>query len=360
MILNETQMYVPQLALFTNGLPDTAASTVDPCPSESLPIPIAMLELFEQMTGWVVEFAETNASFRRRQLPTLTPQRATGTLSIVDMSTEWPASRPTSHRAKCDRFVQFLDSLVNELQVTQSQLSKAQSTIAAFSPPAIEDEDAILVDSFIPRYNTDFRDDHDDFVVDQVGKFTERDSVCETFGSPFRRIADSSASFPLAGWLIGGAPGFFDGNYVDWRLNEAGKIELILGQLETNNGTEGVKSFDASSLFRGTEGHCDSDRSEQETILLIDPQTNEFGFSGTAFRGFWLLDGRQNRLVPLEQLPEQRQLNSSQAIVVTSASLLLAAEDFREFGNFQGPEQLARAVRKLVGPDHPLLVFQKG
>ncbi len=359
MILNETQMYVPQLALFTNGLPDSASSTVDPCPKESLPIPIAMLELFEQMTGWVVEFAETNASFRRRQLPTLTPQRATGTLSIVDMSAEWPASRPTSHRAKCDRFVQFLDSLVNELQVTQSQLSKAQSTIAAFSPPAIEDEDAILVDSFIPRYDTDFRDDHDDFVVDQVCKFTELGAVCEAFGNPFRRVAAATASFPLAGWLIGGAPGFFDGNYVDWRLNEGGKIELILGQLETNDRPEGVESFDPSS-DRGTEGHCDSDRSEQETILLIDPQTNEFRFSGTMLGGFWLFDGRKNKLVPLEQLPDQRHLNSSQAIVVTSASPLLAAEDFSEFGNFPGPEQLALAVRKLVGPDQPLLVFQKG
>ncbi len=358
MFLNETQMYVPQLALFTNGLPETAASPIEPCPKESLPIPFAMLELFEQMTGWVVEFAETSASFRRRQLPTLTPQRATGTFSIVDMSAEWPASRPTSHRAKCDRFIQFLDSLVNELQVIQSQLSKAQSTIAAFSPPAIEDEDAILVDSFIPRYDTDYRDDCDDFVVDQVCKFTELGAVCDAFGNPSRRDAAAPANFPLSGWLIGGAPGFFDGNYVDWRLNEGGKIELILGQLEANDRSEGVESFDPSS-YRGTDGHCDSDRSEQETILLIDPRTNEFRFSGTMLRGFWLLDGQQNKLVPLEQLPEHRHLNSSQAIVVTSASLFLAEEDSSEFGNFQGPEQLAIAVRKLVGPDDPVLVLQR-
>ena len=57
-----------------------------------------------------------------------------GTFSIVDMSAQWPARKPTAHRAKCDQFVEHLDGLVSELQETKLKLAETQSLLEAHSP----------------------------------------------------------------------------------------------------------------------------------------------------------------------------------------------------------------------------------
>lgn len=177
-LLAETQMYVPSVAPLANPTKLNSDQLTDSnsasdafsssstqlaiaigtapcqfvCPREALPVPIEMLELIEQLTGWVVEFEESRTSIKQRQLPTLKPKSASGTFSVIDMSTDWPAGRPTAHRGKCDRFMELFSELVGELQTFKSQLVEAQSTIAAYCPLDVDDE-AEIIDSFIPRYD---------------------------------------------------------------------------------------------------------------------------------------------------------------------------------------------------------------
>jgi hypothetical protein len=168
----ETCMFVPQLAVYSGEATDSTLADADASEADdALPLPTEMLNLFEQVTGWVVEFEETRSSYRRRQFEAKSAstsasatlanekkqphlnQTARGELSTQDMSAGWPAGRPTGHRAKCDQFLELLSGLVSQLQDTEAELTRAQSALAALDPPSFcDDDDAILVDSFVPQW----------------------------------------------------------------------------------------------------------------------------------------------------------------------------------------------------------------
>ncbi len=88
-------------------------------PPAQLPVPADLVTAFAEATGWVIGFEETAVSFRDR-----TANRSTkptgGMLRIVDMSPHWPAQTPTAHRAKCDRFVESLDRMIQPLLKSQA------------------------------------------------------------------------------------------------------------------------------------------------------------------------------------------------------------------------------------------------
>ena len=81
------------------------------------PVSAELMNLFEDITGWKIEFAESRASHHRRKMAEEQGAEQQGAddqaiiegiFSIVDMSEKWPAQKPTCHRAKCDDLVSCL------------------------------------------------------------------------------------------------------------------------------------------------------------------------------------------------------------------------------------------------------------
>lgn len=83
-------------------------------PPAQLPIPADLVDAFADATGWVIGFEETTASYLDRA-SSESNEPTGGTLKIVDMCANWPAKTPTAHRAKCDRFVESLNRLVQPM-----------------------------------------------------------------------------------------------------------------------------------------------------------------------------------------------------------------------------------------------------
>jgi len=169
----ETCLHVPQLAVFSDCQDD--AEQVDQSVANGLPLPAEMLTLFEQITGWVVAIDETPMNNQWRQveaesrplsdfeddIPTVVQtahqsasrSAARFALTTRDISTDWPAGRPTGHRVKCDQFLALLKDLVAELHDVKCELTRVQSSLAAIDPTAFcDDHEAILIDSFIPQW----------------------------------------------------------------------------------------------------------------------------------------------------------------------------------------------------------------
>lgn len=278
MLQTETYMPAPQLSLFTATDQDQ-----DECPSSLCPLPQEMLEIFEQMTGWVVRFNESKSSYRHRQLPSMIPQLASGDFEITDMSAHWPAQKPTAHRGKCDQFVGFLNALVTDLHQTRCELASTQSILESYAPGSVEDDDTIVSDSFIPRYSDKDRSAAESELATTVGHSENNHAV-----DP-----------PFDGWRLDGAPGFVDGKYVDWKLSEDECINLIIGQVETPE-----------------------DPTEAEAILKIDPLTNEYFLSGDAELNFLIYDQRNRHLTRVEPTNRFRQLKPSQMIILSTSNRL--------------------------------------
>ncbi len=173
----ETCLFVPQLGVFSGSHDD--AEQADQPDTDNLPLPAEMLTLFEQITGWIVAVDETpSGSKPQRQFEAessassgseadvQTVLQTTGQsahrsaapieLATRDISANWPAGRPTGHRAKCDQFLGLLGKLVSQLHVAQVELTRAQSSLAAIDPTTFSDDDkAILIDSFIPQWTSE-------------------------------------------------------------------------------------------------------------------------------------------------------------------------------------------------------------
>lgn len=328
----QTQAFVPtRLSICAES-----TSAEDRCPEAQQPLPSEMLDLFEQLTGWVIEFQESKTSFRNRQLPSMIEQVAEGSLSIVDMSAAWPPRKPTAHRAKCDQFVGFLESLVTELQETKARLAKTQSILEAHVPGSVEDEDAMLVDSFVPRYDDvdldDCLDPDDDFEF--VDELNREEDVGELNDGPIREESVRAVDPPFDGWHFSGAPGIVDGRYVDWNLSSDERINLVIGQIET--------------LESPVEG---------EAVLTVDPLTNEYMLSGDEGFDFFIFDQKNQHISSVEATNQFRQLKSSQLVIVStswSLSSFVADIDFKLEGSL---DQIANDLRELVGEEEQVLVL---
>ena len=117
-----------------------------------------------------------------------------------DMSAAWPARKPTAHRAKCDQLVAHLDALVSDLQATKAKLAKTQSLLEAHAPGTVEDDEAELVDCFVPRYVEEEwdREWDDDFELkDDLIKDASSRAVDESVSTPpVRSIAPALPTAP--------------------------------------------------------------------------------------------------------------------------------------------------------------------
>ncbi len=308
------------------------------------------LGLFEDITGWQVEFAESDASLRQRtdyrKLPNaVSPEQAPsavhlpqGTFSIVDMSENWPARTPTAHRGKCDQLISVIDELANELQTTKTELARSQSALAAFDPNAKFDESG-LVDSFVPKFGSRLTDAK--FVVDTDAFVLQSPVVHDTVESG----NGSLVAPPFEGWELGGQTGIVNNLFLDWMVDEEERISICAGDIESEGKTRELK-------------------------IVVDPLTNEYRVEVEAetcldqslpaeLGSFFVWDSKTLNLQPIESGNWTR-LKSSQAIVATTAKQVdrnqclgnLVCED-------ADCESLAEMLRSSLGGKDPIVVLKR-
>jgi hypothetical protein len=306
---NDGEAY-PQLFLF-NQIPKPAEET--PLPA-SVPHPAPcdetgrLIELFEEVTGWVIEFSESNASQQRRKLAGMENEPAEGNFSIVDMSAQWPANKPTGHRGKCDEIVSIIDTLVGQLQSMRVEWNKMRSVVAAVAPENMEDEDIVLIDSFVPTTGNSRRTDADFEICESPVK----SGVVDEFETEFedaQDVSDSSGTLvrpPFEGWALGGATGIAGSMYLDWRVDAEEQICITVGKIESDFGIG-----DAS------------------TTINVDPLTCEYQVLGSKeLIAFCVWDSKSMSLSPLQSQHQWRRLLPGQAIIATTSSKLAETELF--------------------------------
>jgi hypothetical protein len=258
------------------------------------------LTLFEEITGWKAEFTESKQSLRRREISSSKTEPIEGRFAITDMSLDWPAKKPTCHRAKCDELVSLVEQLVGELQTTQMDLKRAQSALVAFDPAA-EINDENLIDSFVPKFLSE--SNRNESVGDSASDLSDRSADGDFEVEQF--VGDSAVSLvapPFAGWSFGGATGIVGNYYLDWTVDEEERISLVAGEIDSET---------------------DADR---EATLTIDPLTQEYRLgspgvqtpNGNDFTVFYLWNERTESLHPIESGETWSNLLPNEAIVATT------------------------------------------
>ena len=297
----------PQLFLFSQ----TPGQDHGPCPESDFgPAPCPetgrFMGLFEEVTGWVVKFDESNTSQQRRNLVGMENELAEGTFSIVDMSNKWAAGKPTCHRANCDNIISIVDSLVGQLQSARNELNKLRSVVAAVAPDNIDDDDIVLIDSFVPT-SGDLRRTDSDFEVHTSPVTTEFGDDFETSFDTSEEVANSSGTLvspPFEGWTLGGATGINGDIYLDWRVDSDEQISISVGKIESDLGI-----------------------GDEETTISVDPLTFEFQVRGSKeLKAFYAWDSKSMSLLPLKANERCRRLLPGQAIVASTSYQLADAE----------------------------------
>ncbi len=348
--------------------PSNDSSTIAP---ESLKAPCdsteQLIDLFEQITGWKVEFAESASSWKQRtdvprspvvdsQLESNGSLPAQGTFSIVDMSESWPANKPTASRSQCDKLVGVLDRLVGELQSTKLDLVKAQSALAALDP-SVNDDGRGLVDSFIPKFGRRSTDKinvthSDDFVV-QTPLTPDSDFELS------QPASDSLVALPFNGWQMGGQTGIAQNLFLDWHVDDEERISICAGEIEP---------------------HVDSANSVSEVKIIVDPLTQEYRVEGgqsgdlnntnetlagnlartnASLQTFFLWDSKTSELQVITAEKWTR-LKSTQAIVATTATGLSKTESWARYADeANGPQEFAELLRSSLTGNDPLVVLSR-
>jgi len=389
----------PSLVLFFGEPAEN--STVPACPEELWPLPLAMVQLFEQITGWVLAFEEYPASFHRRRvilgarassrsslnklsaLENLPDNEtldsvpiAEGRFKIVDMSATWPAGRPTSHRAKCDQFVEWLNDFLANVNADHKKLSQAKSILAAtvIAPEVVTDHES-LEDTFVPRHAYETRSERDqDFVLGNFWKTPGKSSnlndlqtlVNEVHGllpaqpriinrKPLRAKTETlphldaenwsiSGFASIPNWRIGGRRGMLGNRYIDWVIKDDGCIELMTGHT-------GVGAEPSSQP---------ADKNDWETTLILNPVTDKFWIGGDLHGCYWIFDPITQSLT---EVPEKLcTLKRGQAIVVSTANRLnIKRTKIQLTGNCRSEkaDHLAKAVQEFFATSEPVLVLAR-
>jgi hypothetical protein len=345
----------PQLFLFnqtfnadqpTPGLPPEPVSA--PCAESQ-----RLMELFEEVTGWVIGFTESNSSQQRRKLAGMENEPAEGSFSIVDMSAAWPPEKPTCHRAKCDSFVSILDSVFGQLQATRVELNRMRSVVAAVAPQNIEDDDVVLIDSFIPKVGNSRRTDND-FELHELPVQAAAADEFETEYDVFDGVSEASGELvnpPFEGWSTGGAIGIHENIYLDWQVDSQEQISVSVGKIESSFG--------------------DGDAA---VTISVDPLTCEYRVSGSAeLKAFFVWDSKSMSLSPLAPQAQWRRLLPGQSIVATTSPKLAQLESIgaRDEDRIDHPEylkskdslaradadQLAACITRQLDPSERVLVL---
>ncbi|MEQ1906588.1 MAG: GAF domain-containing protein [Pirellulaceae bacterium] len=90
----------------------------------------AVFQDFEELTGWVLGFAETTPSIERRTQFALGPQAAEGSFYIEDLSESVGGKRSAVDRAASEKLAKSLTSVFAQLTETRNDLRKAHAELA--------------------------------------------------------------------------------------------------------------------------------------------------------------------------------------------------------------------------------------
>jgi hypothetical protein len=327
----------------TSSTPAEPQSVKAPCE-----VTERLVDLFAEITGWTVEFDESEASLQRRKM-LVQDGPAEGTFSIADMCARWPAKKPTGHRAKCDELVELIDQLVGDLQTARVDLGRARSALAALDPSTDVADDELLIDSFAPKFEhrrrwndvTEPADSHDD----------SRDSTCEqTDENDFEvhqeidaSISNSSIGLvqpPFAGWNLAGETGIADDTYLDWLVDSDERISIMAGRIESDLGV-----------------------GDTQATLVVDPLTSEYLLEGpTDFQAFYLWCSDSKSLCLMEPSQQWKVLHPGQAIVGTTSANFIAndrwASQVAELAD-DSADELALMLSESLGESERLLVLQR-
>ncbi len=307
------------------------------------------MTVLEEITGWKSEFIETPSSYRSRALEGMEHQPAQGTFSIVDMSADWPANQFTAHRGKCDQVVGLISDLVGELQSAKLELSRVRSAVAALpGETASEQDDEILVDSFVPKFgrietgNVGFGSSSVDGRK-HIGKSSLSDpwSVEDDEFEVLQGMGEELVPPPFAGWSLGGTTGIVEDTYLDWLVDDQERIAISVGKIESAFG--------------------DGDR---RTVLKIEPLTSEFRAAAqgeiSAFY-HWDVAAMQIRLV--EPSARWTRLGVGDAIIASTNSNLDLGSMLTELesqpANRLTAESIAEAINQTTGNCERNLVLRR-
>jgi hypothetical protein len=326
-----------------------------------------MLNLFESMTGWVVEFEESPASRRQRcqadrsstpkTAPNATDVSPRGHFLIVDMSASWPCGRPTAHRGKCDQFIKLFSDLVHQSQLTTAELKRlrnsvlqtqtqhrTQNQIRRDSDDACDNITDDIADGFLPRYPYLTQAELDgEFEIDSHDNSFEADQTTRQPKSQTKtdnRAPTVAYGKPSSQWQIGGRRGIADNRYVDWSLRKDRRIALMIGQFERLD----------SLGDRQPE-------TEWEARLTLNPETSRFWFSVNAQGTFWVLDRPTGQLQPITHQNRIMELKPNQALVATTAVLKPVAHESRLQDSCENADDLAAALQHCWNTEEPVLVL---
>ncbi|MFK7769510.1 MAG: hypothetical protein AB8B55_20020 [Mariniblastus sp.] len=257
-----------------------------------------LIEVFEQVTGWKVEFAESKASLQRRASEGDRNGTAEGKFSIVDMSVDWPAKKPTGHRAKCDELVALIDSLCSDLQSTKIELQQTRSALAGIAPDAIDlGQEAVLTDSFVPKFIQGRRWDDTSFELASEADVAQAVDFDETAFVDEEPSGTQIVAPPFRGWSLGGEAGVVEKAYVDWLVSNDEKIVVTTGMIESSFGT-----------------------GDRQAIVEVDPLTKEYLVAGSEeLDTLYLWDSKTLSVSPLNVSGRWCRLKSGQAIIGTTS-----------------------------------------
>lgn len=389
----------PSLVLYFGDPAQNTPAAI--CPEELWPLPPAMVRMFEQITGWVLQFEEFPASFHQRRviLGSRSSSRASvndgsaldqlieidspdplpiaeGRFRIVDMSAAWPVGRPTSHRGKCDQFVDLLNEFLSNVYADGRKLRQAKSILAATAiAPQVVTDDESLEDSFVSRHRYETLSETDqDFVMGNIWTDSTRNNTLDDLQMLVSNVEEMLADhYPaesrktaraknptlphqlaenwnvtgfssIPNWRIGGRRGMLGSRYIDWNIKDDGRIELI------NGDTRGPLSWNASK----------EDMTDREATLSLNPTTEKFWVSGDSSKSFWIFDSSTQSL---NRVPDKVcSLSRGQAIVVSTSGKLNRTGSTIQLPTSLGPEktdQLAKAIQEFLGTSEPVLVLAK-
>lgn len=310
-----------------------------------------LMTVLEEITGWRSEFQETSASYRNRAQSDLENVPAQGTFSIVDMSADWPANQFTAHRGKCDQLVGLLGDLVGELQSAKLELTKVRSAIAVLQgeSPATQDDDEILVDSFVPKFGrVDTGNVSFGSRSSSSSSSSSNTTTCDDEFEVLQQLGGADGKLvppPFAGWQLGGTTGIVEDTYLDWLVDDQERIAISVGKIESAYGD-----------------------GDQQAVLKVEPLTSEFRVAVRGdLRAFYHWDAAASQIGLVGPSTNWIPLGVGDAIIAcTKADLDLGSvlagleSEQAEHQKELNADAIAQVVNGQSGSTERTLVLQRG
>ncbi|MEL7500071.1 MAG: hypothetical protein AAFN77_20895 [Planctomycetota bacterium] len=347
----------PRLVLITDQQQNELAVPKTPCLLSE-----QFLEVFEQLTGWRAEFQESPDSYKRRQSVAMENEPVEGNFKVVDMSEAWPAKTPTVHRGRCDQLIGLFGMLMDELQATRIELTRAHSALEALSPGSVSEEEQ-LVDAFVPKFsslltqepiedrraNSDAESSnvaqflYDSIYIDGSLASTDEDySLIEDDENDFivhqevSGVTDSSISETWKDWAMGGVSGIAKDVYLDLFHSDT-TLTICVGRIESSFGV-----------------------GDTEAAIEIDPCNHRYRVSGdVSLKAFYIWDRRGGKMEPVDTSGDWQPVYPGAAIISSTCGSLDAPDPQAELSSVPTAEQMAKVLCRNLPDEEKVLVLKR-